>query len=218
MKHKIETFKRLWAIPRYKAIIKLILWISFFFIIYLVMFVLSLINGSYEKKQVKPTLVTKTALESYTEMANYEYKYNFTYTFNNENKTTLIEGTKYNNSNSFKLASNKYKIENNAIYDLNNSVVTNLTDYDIILLEPSNIINLLKTAKNKEETKYNNGNIKTEYSFDDMLITTYEENHYITKIDLDLTNYMIKVNPKITSYIINIIYENINNIDSFNEL
>lgn len=216
MKEKIETFKKLWAIPRYKAIIQLILWISFFLVLYIIISAIAIFNKPYEDKKVKP--ITKSALENYTEMNNYEYKYNFTYIINKENKTSLIEGTKYNNQNTFKLLGVKYKIENNVIYDINNNVTTNLTDYDILLLEPTNIINLLNTAVSKEETKYNDGNAKTEYTFSDMLITTYEENNYITKIDLDLTNYMIKINPKITYYIINITYENINNIDSFNEL
>ena len=101
---------------------------------------------------------------------------------------------------------------------MNNNIIENLTDYDISLLEPTNISSLLSTADNQQITKYSDGNIKTEYTFNDMIITTYEENNYITKIDLDLTNYMIKLNPKITYYIINITYENINNIDSFNEL
>ncbi len=216
MKEKIETFKKLWAIPRYKAIIQLILWISFFLLLYIIISVIAIFSKPYKKKQTEP--IIKTAIENYTEMTNYEYKYNFTYIINKENKTSLIEGTKYNNQNTFKLLGTKYKLENNVIYDVNDNIVTNLTDYDITLLEPSNIINLLNTAINKEITKYNDGNIKTEYTFEDMLITTYEENNYIIKIDLDLTNYMVKLNPKITYYTINITYENINNIDSFNEL
>lgn len=216
MKEKIATFKKLWAIPRYKAIIQLILWISFFFLLYLILVTISIFNKPYEKNN-KPVII-KTALENYQEMVNYEYKYTFNYVLNKENNALLIEGTKYNEQNTFKLLGNKYILTNDVIYDINNNEVSNLTDYDLILLEPKNIVLLLDQAKNKEITEYTSGEVKTEYTFDDMLITTYESDNYIKKIDLDITNYMTKNNNKITSYTINITYDNINNIDSFKEV
>lgn len=216
MKEKIETFKKLWANPRYKAIIQLLLWISFFFIMYLVICIINIFSGPVKHEPVN--IPTKTAIENYTEMANYEYKYTYNYTINKENTVLTIEGTKYNDHNTFKLNGTKYTVKDNLIFDINNNPVTNLTEYDITNLYPNNINTLLTTAKNKEETKYNDGNIKTEYTFDDIFITTHTNNNYITNIELDITNYMIKINPKITHYTIDIEYQNINNIDSFNEL
>lgn len=211
MREKIEAFKKLWAIPRYKAIIQLILWISFFFILYLVMCTIAIFNKPVQNNS---NIVVKTALENYQEMSNYEYIYEYNYILNNENKSLTINGTKYNDQNTFKLLGTKYSIIDNTILDVNNNTVTNLTDYDITLLLPNNIVALLETAINKEVTKYSDGKAKTEYEFDDMLITTYDNNQYITEIELDLTKYMQKTNSKITYYTIKITYENINNIDS----
>lgn len=209
MKEKIELFKKLWAVPRYKAIIKLILFFIFFAVIFLIMFIMSLFA---EKEEI---VIKKSTLENYTSMDNYEYTYEINYIIGKENLNKKIIGTKYNNKNEFKILNEKYYISDNNIYNSNNEIVSGLNEYDLLKLEPNNIVIKLNEIVDKKVTKYNDGKVKTEYNNDLYNIITYEENNNIYEIDLDLTNKIKETNNKITYYSIKIIYTNINNINSY---
>lgn len=209
MKEKIEKFKELWAVPRYKAIIKLIMFFIFFAIIFLIMFIMSFFA------EEEPIEIKKSTIENFTSMENYEYTYEINYIINKETLTKEIKGTKYDNTNTFKILSDKYYIENNIILNSNKEIVTNINEYDLIELEPINIVTKLNEIENKNITTYNDGKIKTEYNSDLYSITTYEEDNYIYEIDLDLTNKIKETNNKITYYSIKITYTNINNINSY---
>ena len=210
MKEKINTFKKLWAIPRYKAIIKLILFGIFFLSLYIIMQIMIILSNPSDNKPVKIKVIENvSATDNFKNMSSYEYTYEINYILNNQNLSKLITGTKYNNKNVFKILNNKYSISNDLIYDSNNNVVTNLCEYDLINLLPNNLVNLF--VGEKTETKYSDGKVKIEYD----KITIYEENNYITKIELDLTDEVSKINNKITYYSIIITYSNINNISSF---
>jgi len=210
MKEKINKIKELWKIPRYKALLKLVFFGIFFLFIYLFILIVSLVNGKTE-------IITKTTLENYNEMTSYEYTYNINYILNNETLQKKITGTKYNNENIFKILSNKYYIENNFIYDYNTKeVINNLNEYDLLNLETNKISELINSSTDKNVTKYNDGKIKTEYKNENIILITYEENNYIYKIDLDLTTLLNDTNKKITYYNIEINYDNINNITSYN--
>ncbi len=209
MKEKIEKFKELWAVPRYKAIIKLIMFFIFFAIIFLIMFIMSFFA------EEEPIEIKKSTIENFTSMENYEYTYEINYIINKETLTKEIKGTKYDNTNTFKILSDKYYIENNIILNSNKEIVNNINEYDLIELEPINIVTKLNEIENKNITTYNDGKIKTEYNSDLYSITTYEEDNYIYEIDLDLTNKIKETNNKITYYSIKITYTNINNINSY---
>ena len=189
------------------------MWVTFFGILFLTLSVLSLINdnGNYENK-VNVNVISK----DYATMQSYEYTYDIEYTLDGKLEKISISGTKYDNKNSFKLNGNKYFIVGDNIYDIEDSIVSDLAPYDLINLEPTRIDTLLKSANDKVETKYKDGAKKTEYTFTDMFITTYENDGYLDKIELDLTKYMQNINNKITTYNIVINYTNINNIDSLN--
>ena len=212
MKARIEAFKKLWAIPRYKAIIQLLLWISFFLIIFAVLAIISLFGQTkINNKNIKDNSV------KYTEMTSYEYTYEIKYTLENKLYELNVVGTKYNDKNSFKLNGTKYFIIDGYVYDINNNLVSDIIPYyNVAQLEPIAIDELLKTALNKEETLYKDGSKKTEYTLSNVLITTYESKDYLNKIELDLSNYVKTIDNKITAYNIIINYTNINNIDSFN--
>lgn len=209
MKEKIEKFKELWAVPRYKAIIELIMFFIFFAVIFLIMFIMSLFA------EEEPIEIKKSTIENFTSMENYEYIYEINYIINKETLTKEIKGTKYDSTNNFKILSDKYYIKDNSIFNSNDEIVTNINEYDLIELEPINIVTKLNEIENKNITTYNDGKIKTEYNSDLYSITTYEEDNYIYEIDLDLTNKIKETNNKITYYSIKITYTNINNINSY---
>lgn len=214
MKEKIEILKKLWQIPRYKAIIQLLLWFIFFFVLFFIYYIFSLFKEEVNVYNKQDDEVKKSVIESYIEMENYEYEYKISYILNNETFEKNISGTKYNDKNTFKILSDKYSIINDQIYDSNNQIVSNLLDYDLINLEPKNIYNMINECSDKEEIKYSDGKIKTEYIGIDYSIIVIEEESLIKEIEIDVTKLIN--NPKITYYDVKIIYENINNIDSYN--
>lgn len=211
MKEKFEKLKELWAIPRYKAIIKLILFIIFFALIYLIMFIATFFGEKIDTTEE----VKKTALENYVSMNSYEYTYEINYILNKQNITKKIIGTKYNDKNDFKILNDKYYIKDNMIYNSSDEVVNNINEYDLLELDPIKIVTKLGETTDKKVTKYNDGKIKTEYNSNLYNIITYEDDNYISEIELDLTNIVKEKNNKITYYSIKIIYTNINNITSY---
>lgn len=213
MREKIEVFKKLWSIPKYKAIIKTLLYIIILLILYVIMQIMIIFAGNNEKlnNEIKIKEEVKlTPLENYKNMKNYEYTYEINYIFNKENINKTIEGTKYNDKDKFKILNDKYSIIDDKIYDKDNNIVSNLIEYDIISLLPNNLVD--KFVGEKVETKYKDGKIKEEYPN----AIVYIEDNYINKIELDLTDEVNKINNKITYYHITINYLNIDNIDSFN--
>lgn len=212
-----QIFKEVWEVPRYKALIKLGLYVIFF------VFVFIFININKKENQDQ-TYTEKTSLEKYKEMTSYEYNYSINYIENGDLNAIEISGTKYNDTNEFKYLKELYFINNNIIYlKKTNEVVQNLINFNIVNLEPINIINYISNIEGQvvtsKVTKYSDDSSKTEYTivYDDYVIyiNIFEDNDYIYKLELDVTEEMQKANSKITDYNIEINYSNINNISSY---
>jgi len=168
----IKKFKELWAIPRYRAIIKL----SLYGIMFLLIIIMANISSSMNTNQDE-TEKTK----SYTEIIklydlenadiNYNLKINnMTYKLEGKLENNLLTGY-FDNNNEIK----KIVIKENSIYEIkNNEELVNEELNTLInakLLLPINIIEIVKNEsayinKGIEETTYtfeiNDNNIKYE--------------------------------------------------------
>lgn len=216
MKNFFEKLKELWKHPRYKSLMKL----GLYFLIVVIAFGL-LTLGKLTSEPVKYT-EPKTPLENYLEMKNYEYTYDIKYQKKNQTINQMFNGTKYEDINEFKYLNKKYYILSDNIYNKEtNEIVNNLTEFNLLYLEPNSIVELITSVDVKESiTKYNDSNSKKEYviNFDGSIIyiTIFEEDNYIVKVNLDVTDMVKKTSKDITSYIVEINYSNINNISSYN--
>lgn len=203
MKETLDKLKELWKIPRYKALIQLGLYLLFFTITFGFMYLIGIISGN------KETIAIKTPLENYKEMVNYEYTYNIKI----NNIDNNITGTKYNDKNEFKYLNNEYYINNKLVYSKKtNEQIDKLINFDILFLDQNNLFDLMTNYSiNNKKTVYNNNNSKTEYTIsynsNEINMTTYIEDNYINKITISFIDK--------TDINIEIVYDNINNIRSY---
>lgn len=219
MKDNLAKVKELWKIPRYKAIIKLVLYLLFFALVFGILAIANLFSSHYEEPIEETS--KKTSLENYLEMDNYEY----TYTIKTETKTGTIEqlftGIKFEDIHELTYLNTKYMIKEGKLYHKEtNQEIDQLTKYDLMNLEPEHILELISSAKVEETTTtYLDQNLKKEYTliFEDyqMYLTLYDNGTTITKVNLDVSEYIRITNREITRYVIEINYLNIDNIRSY---
>lgn len=220
IKENITVLKKIWKNPKYNTFIKIGFYFTFIFI-------LILIVRCCERPSTISTPIEqleKTSVEKMELMKNYEYTIEI-----QENQTTqIMKGIRYNEINDFEFSNQKYTIMNHNIYQRsNNEIVSQLFAFDINSLFPDNIKTYLTEENLKNEIEYQNNEIKKEYhilnfplilnsnSNKFIILTTYEDDEYITKIEIDGTDIMKEINPNITNYKMIITYENINAIKNY---
>ena len=172
MKDKIhnfnETFKEYWAVPRYKALIKLGLYFLFFLVFGLIFSLNKVPRKQIQETPKKdPTIYTYTINES-----NIEYNI----------KTNLF---KYNNE-IYKVKNNEITCEEECEFDI---------PY-FILFTPNRINRYLENSEPISKTEYKNGDIEYKYEIKDTEVNSYfdveKEFYIISKNDtfiIDLDNY-----------------------------
>lgn len=221
LKSNIKLFKQLWKNPKYKATIKLGFYLIF---VFLIVFIIRFcgnenVNSTTSVKEVTP-------IQKLEAMNNYEYEINI-----NENQSiTTLKGIKYKDINDFEVAKTKEKytiIDNNIYKKTNNELVTSLLNINIISLFPENLKQYVLSDYLKNEISYKDNETKKEYYIYGfnligninnnkyIILTTYENNHYIYKIEIDATEVMKDINSGINNYNIDINYNNINKIKEY---
>lgn len=217
MKKKISKLKELWKIPRYHALIVLSLYAIFFTSLFFIIIIINFISGLNSDKNTS-VIEVKSTLENYVEMKSYEYAYNISYKIGNNEYNSKIEGTKFNKINKFKFLNNLYYIENNEILN-ENKLETNITDINLIDLEPTNIGQQLTDTNEISKVIYNDKSIKKEYKIIgdkyNLYFVVYEKDNFINKIEINALELVKLKNSKISAYNIEINYTNINNIASY---
>ena len=220
IKENITKFKKIWKNPKYNALVKIGFYFTFISI-------LILIVRCCEKPAIVSTPVEqskKTSVEKMELMQNYEYTIEI-----QENQTTqIMKGIRYNGINDFEFSNQKYTIMNHNIYQkANNEIVSQLFAFDMNSLFPDSLKTYLTEGNLKNEIEYQNNEMKKEYhilnfplvlnftSNKFIILTTYEDDEYITKIEIDGTDIMKDIHPDTTNYHIVITYENINAIKNY---
>lgn len=212
---KYQKFKELWDNPRTHAAIVLVFWLLF--MVGAIIFVRLISTPS---KEVKTELPGNT----FSSIKSYE----FTYLSN----TLEVNGQSYGEAIEFYLGNKRYYVNNNiylidkdqaiiqnemdlSILKITNKMLNNLTsgiDYTTVqdgkryVIPLDRFINLYEIDTDADLSKAMNYNI---------VVTIYEKNKKIYKVDLDLSNYVNFKNGTNVNYPVTIYYYNINNVSDF---
>lgn len=229
----IEKFKELWSIPRYKALIKLGLWLVFFVFVFLYINSFEYVKKDNLNNDNDENIKT---IEKYKEMNNY----NFTLSYKGK-ENIVLTGKSYLNRVAVMTTDKTYYLEDNKIYSIKDGFIEQDIDQTFIpltnfYLRTSDIYNLISLGKLEEEIKkiqdntiinkyvVTNKAILKHYQDvelqdgDDssIIITTYEHDGQINKIIIDFTSFKrYEQNYNGEEYEIMIEYSEINSILPF---
>ena len=217
--------KEIWKTPRGNALIQIILIILFFIIIIIIF------NKPATSRNIESS--SHNSLLNYSNMKSYE----FSYYENKDNQNTSFNGWNYKNSNLVYLNNNKYYIKDKKAYLIQNDISTlSSINTQMLKLTPQKIYNLISditptTTKKKKIYSISMYDFMTLYNpvlaaidtpvdlsitkDNQILITMYQKDNKIYKVELDITNYNKLINNLTTSDIITIQYTNINTVNDF---
>lgn len=236
LKMYIKRFKELWAVPRYRSMIKLGLWVIFFVLVSLGVSSYEYIDQDSNNNQNDEIVEEeKEALENFKDMDNYSFTIDY---IGNEN--TVITGKNYENKTLIMFENKFYYREGNFIYNIegeyrSSEEVENPFPSNDFSLQPIDLYKLIKKGTLDEETKkiQDNTVIKKYIIIDKLIllkyqipesekdkasitVTTYEKEGQINSIKIDLTNVKkIEEAYDGKEYIITIDYSEIDEVLEF---
>ncbi|MDD4808734.1 MAG: hypothetical protein PHP12_01655 [Bacilli bacterium] len=196
----IKKVKELWGIPRYKALMKLGLWVIFF------VFAVAYINSSNQPSPSKDNHnQIKSALSNYSQRDNYKFSFKM-----NGQITEELTGKQYKDRMIIEYHEKSYYIEDGTLYLLKeegiDSKVDDVLPFDLLLFMPQQLYNLIQLGTLEEKIEnVNNDLIGHKYLITNKKILgfyydveredetsieliTYELNGEINKIIIDFTN------------------------------
>lgn len=216
---------------RKKAILSLALWFLFFVIVFLLMGGRNTIPKEvHYQYSSNSNVITTSPTENYKNMENFEFNYVVEITENNLTDTYNISGTYYKNKYYFELLNNKYLIDNNTIYlvdDINkqlkeidkNDPKSIFYRFDIRVLNKDSIYTFISSSTEENSTIYKDGTKSITYLYKNYenktidLIVSVKEN-MINSITLNFNNYF---SDRYQLFKVSINYQNINNIMEYNK-
>lgn len=219
----IEKIRELRKKPRTRAAISLLLWGIFF----LFVFVALDVRGNHTKEPPVYHVTWKWENEK-------NYKYQMTFTINQD--TFLVNGIRNGEKEAFSLQEQTYYLEDKHLYIFQNDTkvlqeYTTLLGYDFLKLRPEFLSQLLSHGELEYTTNYESGQVSKGYSIntakfvslldgleiiDDSTIKmeVLENNHMITEVKIDLTNYQKYSEEIIDSYQVKIVYSDIGTVSN----
>jgi hypothetical protein len=177
MKQKYSRFRELWAVPKYKLLIKLGMWFVFFLIIYVLAGITSITNKNQEAisnpstinfSQMKQNLINNDLSVKYT-INDYYIEGNI--------KSNVFVGTLETNDGTYKI-----KYDGLKLYQVKKELLnetTLLNDINITYLLPKNILNIIN---NINDVKKSSDNKIYSYNNNNSTISVYLTDTAITKI------------------------------------
>lgn len=217
MKEKYLAFKEWKKNPRHKALYQLMCWFAFFAIVYLVA-----ISGLFSADYVSNTSSkeVKDSLENYLNMTSYEYEYDIVYDTSN----IKVTGVVFKDKNYFEIGTSKYYYDG-SLY-LVDEVQKKLIEQkyttlplDLMEMDQDSIHKWLSEGTKYETIEYNDGEKEVTYLYTqdeyEIKIKTEESDNLINNLELDLTEFMLARGTTVTTFTVNIVYDNINNISSY---
>lgn len=188
MKKYYQKLKELWQVPRYKALIKLVIYTIF------IVFVISLIKNV-------PEVETNT-------INSYEFNYKL---ISNQEEIT-IKGIHYKNKEKLIINNNIYYYVDNTLY-LNKNEEIDIEKVALNTLQYENIKNSLKEDQVIDKTTYSDKDVITylvdgsNFNLLEKVNVTVEKNsNYINKVSINF-------NEQLENYQIEIEYFNFNKIE-----
>lgn len=190
----MEFIKELFKSKRGRAVLNLGAYVIFFIVIA----VFFQTGGSTPSTQPEENNVTKTPIQVFDEMTNYEYSY--------QRDSISINGKVYRDNMYFTLDGSEYYV-NDKIYQIINSEKVEISDLDELYLinnhDISKYLNhsiLVSKNENYEEkvieNKYHIDNESVNYDVENMYITLYERDNVIYKVSIELDNDNIEIEYK----------------------
>ena len=190
----MEFIKELFKTKRGRAILKLCGYIIFFAIVIL-MFRTS---GDESNIPISDNKETKTPIQIFDDMTNYEYLYN--------RNGTIINGKVYRDNMYFTLNDNTYYV-NNKIYLIKDNDKEEIDDIDKLYLINNHDISkyiehstLVSKNDNYEEgiteNKYHIDSEYVIYDVNNMYVTLYEQNNNIFKVLIEMDKDKIEIEYK----------------------
>lgn len=234
MKEFKELIKELYKDKRKKGLVSLLLWFLFFVIIFLFLGNPRDMKYTYietSNSNDNTVKVSKSSLENFKTMENFEYSYLITINENNITNTYKVDGTYYNEKYYFETSGYSYYLKDNNIYLVDDSLkqltlVGNLSNnnsvfnyLDLKLLTKDNINTFITSSEKVNEVTYKDGNGTKEFrytNYDNRIIniTTKEYGNIINSIELDFSKYF---GSKYQVFSVVITYKNVNNISEYNK-
>lgn len=219
MKEKYRAFKEWKKDPKHKAAYQLLCWFSFFGIVYLVA-ISGLFHADYIPKTNSSEEEVKDTLVNYLDMKIYEYEYSILH----DNNTIKIAGIVSDDKNYFELNANRY-YEDTTTYlvdEINKQLIEQETiglPISLKEINPESIHKWITEGTKYETIEYNDGNKKITYIYSkdgyDIKIITNESKNIINSLEVDLTNLLLSRGEQVLTFVVNIKYDNINNISSY---
>lgn len=217
-----DTFKLLWADTRYRAMIKMGMYIIFVGGVLIFIQVTSIMNQNSHET------VYKTPLEQLAEKTDYQYQIKLE-ELNTEMFIQEVNGIRDSVTNKFTVVGNptSYMIQDNLYYISNETdavLTSNPLLFDITRLTPNILTEIMKSGEEIANTTYKSG-IKeityevplntfikyytgTESTFTETIICKIQvENQKITKIDVDWTNYRKIIQPTTISSNLTLVFQ-----------
>lgn len=202
IKNFFHTLKVLWKNPKFKGVVQIIFWVIFFVIV-------AIIFRTTEKSQKQSSEIIEN--EQNEEVVSYEYEYQYSDTLN----TIIISGTYYDKKEVFYFNNNKYYFVDNIYYNALDKTVTNF-DYAFNEWNYKSIKNIMDNNSYSNKTSYKSGNIKYEYTINNLIYNNYYGTNYQNDIVINITVKENKIVDAIINYgfaSVTISYTNINEID-----
>lgn len=172
MKENVSKFKEIWSNPRYKSLIILGLYFLFFAVI--------IIYSKIASSSIISPDIELTALEKLKVKSDYQFSLKI--------DDQIIDGQVENDVLTFNYKDKKYTYENEII---------NPTDfeYQTILkyIYLNKIYDLINNQEIYSKTEFNDNTLSKTYKLDDMVISTYEKNNNIFKIEIETNEYKFEV-------------------------
>lgn len=226
-----KMLKEAWSNKRYRAMMVLVFWFIFLFIV-----------AGGLRQSPKPTTIKETeqekkdALEIYRDMDNYEFTTILTFAdlTTNQLQTRELVGRRYGYQEEFenKLDQTNYFIDNGIVYKKSEGKLEATQEEFIeMTLKPDMTYRLLEDASLEATTNYKDGSILKTYTINlkkfisiyhnshsnakgKITITTKEKDNQITEVTYDLLSFMNHQEAKYSAYGIAITYKNIGKVDS----
>lgn len=202
IKNFFHTLKVLWKNPKFKGVVQIIFWVIFFVIV-------AIIFRTTEKSQKQSSEIIEN--EQNEEVVSYEYEYQYSDTLN----TIIISGTYYDKKEVFYFNNNKYYFVDNIYYNALDKTVTNF-DYAFNEWNYNSIKNIMDNNSYSNKTSYKSGNIKYEYTINNLIYNNYYGTNYQNDIVINITVKENKIVDVIINYgfaSVTISYTNLNEID-----
>lgn len=230
-----KTIKEAWSNKRYRAMLILVFWFIFLFII-----AGGLRNtpDSSHLQEIEPQ-EKKSALEVFRTTNNYEFKTVLSVTDMNQNQQQrVLEGRRLAYQEEFLNQTDQvsYFVDNGIIYKRSDEKLETTSDEFIeITLKPDVTYQMVKKATLESTTNYKDGSILNTYSLPlkefisvyhnsnsnasgTITITVKEQENEVVEVSYDLLDFMNQQQVQYMEYQLTMTYQNVGKVDSIHLL